>query len=51
MDIRRQLGKADGLLGYGLDAKLVQRTFWSTNGDRLPVTWDQARSRVRDAAA
>jgi quinol monooxygenase YgiN len=89
MDIRRQLRKADGLLGYGLDAKLVQRTFWTlsvwrdadaldafartdphaarvrqvrplmntttfvtwaTTGDQLPVTWDQARSRVSEAA-
>jgi hypothetical protein len=28
-DIRRQLARADGLLGYGLDAKLLRRTFWT----------------------
>lgn len=29
MHIRRQLRRADGLLGYGLDAKLFRRTFWT----------------------
>jgi quinol monooxygenase YgiN len=29
MAIRRQLRKADGLLGYGLDAKFLRRTFWT----------------------
>ncbi len=27
--IRRQLARADGLLGYGLDARLLRRTFWT----------------------
>ena len=39
MDIRRQLAKAEGLLGYGLDAKLLRRTFWTLSvwrdGDTL----------------
>ena len=29
MAIRRQLHKAEGLLGYGLDANLLRRTFWT----------------------
>jgi hypothetical protein len=27
--IRRQLAKADGLIGYSLDAKLLAKTFWT----------------------
>jgi hypothetical protein len=29
MEIRRQLAAADGLVGYGLDARLLRRTFWT----------------------
>jgi heme-degrading monooxygenase HmoA len=27
--IRRQLARADGLIGYSLDAKLLSKTFWT----------------------
>jgi hypothetical protein len=89
MSIRRQLRQADGLIGYGLDAKFARRTFWTLSvwrdadalgafaranphaahverirpvmnsttfvtwtatGDRLPVTWEEARERVSAAA-
>jgi heme-degrading monooxygenase HmoA len=89
MDIRRQLKRTDGLIGFGLDANLVRRTFWTlsvwrnadsldafartnphaahvkrirplmnattfvtwtTTGDQLPVTWDEARVRINEAA-
>jgi Domain of unknown function (DUF3291) len=86
--IRRQLATTAGLIGYGLDAHLLRRTFWTLSvwedeaaldafahgqphagkiaqirpwmagstfvawtagSDQLPVTWDQARDRVRTA--
>jgi hypothetical protein len=32
--IRRQLAHADGLVGYALDAHLLQRTFWTVSAWR-----------------
>ena len=29
LDIRRQLANSEGLVGYGLDARLLRRTFWT----------------------
>jgi hypothetical protein len=29
LDIRRQLAKSDGLIGYGLEAHFLRRTFWT----------------------
>ena len=31
LQIRRQLGGANGLVGYALDAKLLRKTFWTVS--------------------
>ena len=45
MSIRRQLKHAEGLLGYGLDAKFMQRTFWTLS------VWQDADSLAAFARA
>jgi heme-degrading monooxygenase HmoA len=43
--IRRQLAKADGLVGYALDAELTRKTFWTVSA------WtDRSHLRHFDAA-
>jgi quinol monooxygenase YgiN len=45
MAIRRQLARADGMIGYALDAELARRTFWTFS------VWDDQASLDAFAAS